>query len=864
MKARYLFISLCLLLNFGCTYFDETVSPQADILAQQSVLNASDLRESAGVANINNPYAVHNMQQAMKQYCTFAGVQPRPVYATHEYVRFLPADSIQLYILEDSLELELFNYPLDRILTQNEIDFYSTDYVDGYCWTYTVVPKNYRYPADIRHEVLQDIAFINTASLEQHAVTDSFYDAVVAQAMKNTGIETVNTGAGTTGGGKWTPSAHISYVDDMTNEEIPLAMVKVRVNTLCNIGTNYTDAKGNVTITKGWGGNFLNPVDYQIKFKSDYWKIIENKTGVAEIFGNKNSSTAWYCKITPADKKGSAFAAVHRALHHIYCKQNSVTKPINPVWKMRVAVLWDTQGEDKYGDYRNIEWWGVAGNPIRIWGKEGDYRPRHAITGTVFHELCHASHHKAVRNKYFQNTDDKICESYARTWQYYFLQQLYPNRKRADFQFSYFSNYTGVGPALLYQDLSIEQIENTICVSQTWEEWEKAVKALKQVNDVITSFLFDTPNDTWEFNFSSESIITRDNTYTGNIGIPITFKLQQPLLAKNAQVVKWEATSTAYQIQSSTTKEAQFIFNKSGNYVVTATIRLPNGSTYKATKLISIINAATISGNTTSRIGIIQIYSLSNNNSFDKWELLYKKETSQGNWIDGIDYVGLQQGSALDKSNALNLIFYNPGEYKLRAHFDFNCIRRIVDKDITVLGEGAATNQKLASGIYPVLAYQHKTDKSIVHVGQGNQFNRIPTNCTLLGDEYKFRTFNRDITYDHPYANKLKPIYKVIYGGYDAYTPIPGSLLINNTITPGTKTHITGLTSTLVFYVLKEYVQGTMPLYSVNLIVTDSRGVVKSNCRYLSLQQLDKTQSIGFDKYTYKTMERLGYVYPLR
>ena len=34
-------------------------------------------------------------------------IQPQPVYATHEHVRFEVRDSLDFYILEDSLELEM-------------------------------------------------------------------------------------------------------------------------------------------------------------------------------------------------------------------------------------------------------------------------------------------------------------------------------------------------------------------------------------------------------------------------------------------------------------------------------------------------------------------------------------------------------------------------------------------------------------------------------------------------------------------------------------------------------------------------------------------------------------------------------------
>ena len=75
----------------------------AQSVETRAAINAAALRASAGVANINNPYSVANMRKAMNQISAVYGTQPKPIYATHDYVRFLPKDSLDMYILEDSL-----------------------------------------------------------------------------------------------------------------------------------------------------------------------------------------------------------------------------------------------------------------------------------------------------------------------------------------------------------------------------------------------------------------------------------------------------------------------------------------------------------------------------------------------------------------------------------------------------------------------------------------------------------------------------------------------------------------------------------------------------------------------------------------
>lgn len=201
-------------LSIACTAFDEPVELVTEDVLTRSSINEAALRESAGVANKKNPYSVENMQKAAIHISRLHGTQPRPIYATHEYVRFLPQDSTEVDILEDELMLELVNYPLDRLLSDQEVEFYSSDRINGYTWQYAVVPKNFNYPTDIRYEVLQDVYMESGDSQVRPYVsptvvgggstggttggaTDTggtWYDEVLTQSMKNAGIPMIGGG----------------------------------------------------------------------------------------------------------------------------------------------------------------------------------------------------------------------------------------------------------------------------------------------------------------------------------------------------------------------------------------------------------------------------------------------------------------------------------------------------------------------------------------------------------------------------------------------------------------------------------------------------------------------------------------------
>ena len=100
MRRLYVIALVLSYLCMSCTKFEEDFI-YSDVTQQQTraTIDAATLRESAGVANANNPYSVSNMNKAMIQYCKVLNIQPRPIYATHEYVRFQAKDSVDYYIL---------------------------------------------------------------------------------------------------------------------------------------------------------------------------------------------------------------------------------------------------------------------------------------------------------------------------------------------------------------------------------------------------------------------------------------------------------------------------------------------------------------------------------------------------------------------------------------------------------------------------------------------------------------------------------------------------------------------------------------------------------------------------------------------
>ena len=77
MKRYRLFLPIFLCLCFACTQFDEEAMLD-EAPTTRAAVNAAALRESAGIANADNPYSVDNMKAAMTQYCKVMNSQSMP------------------------------------------------------------------------------------------------------------------------------------------------------------------------------------------------------------------------------------------------------------------------------------------------------------------------------------------------------------------------------------------------------------------------------------------------------------------------------------------------------------------------------------------------------------------------------------------------------------------------------------------------------------------------------------------------------------------------------------------------------------------------------------------------------------------
>lgn len=118
------------------------------------ISDGSEYKPTILGAHLNNPYAVTNMTQALRNL-TGEGTCTLPT--TDLYVRFLPEDVEQIKQLEDD-GIDLSEKPYDYEVVEYG-DYYQDPSIpiDQITWLYAVVKPNYQFRSKITYQILANL-----------------------------------------------------------------------------------------------------------------------------------------------------------------------------------------------------------------------------------------------------------------------------------------------------------------------------------------------------------------------------------------------------------------------------------------------------------------------------------------------------------------------------------------------------------------------------------------------------------------------------------------------------------------------------------------------------------------------------------
>ena len=390
---------------------------------------------------LENPYSLENMQAAYDEMLNEGFTGYLDIKVTDLYVRFLPKDSTELRILEDDLQLELFDYPLDYDIVEEGAFYHDPDIPeDKLTWMYTTVKADFVFPASIEHEVLQQCYIPADDEYEEYETEDEELtrssinkvdplSVLEYAAFKNTGLaQKFGMEDPATRGWinlkRYRPEGNIKVYNDSLNVLEPVKGVKVRCHTL---------VKWSTTFTNEWG---YYKMDGKFRIGPHYALVFDNSKGF-DIYGNwgplarANYNMGWHSK-KGHDRdiyKGSQawdWCIVNNAGYEYYqmCEQTGISKPPHnlKVWVFRhksnmssapmasrISHVYGIKPGDALVRFLNNWYINIQGNIILAFfrnllpdvtiGSKGS--DAYDIYNTVNHEFAHASHFSQVGSAYW-------------------------------------------------------------------------------------------------------------------------------------------------------------------------------------------------------------------------------------------------------------------------------------------------------------------------------------------------------------------------------------------------------------------------------------------------------------------------------
>ena len=460
MKIKQLSLGVLLVLGLtifnGCNKddveFKEEIEAQAKIKDENSK-NGEEGEVEHGLMvlgnQLQNPYSVANMQAA-KDYLSNEGslINNIPVTLTHYYVRFLPADHIELEVLESNDDLHLYDFPLDYEIVENGHYYHDPSIPDSMqTWQYTVVPVGYPMP-NVTHEILADLFLHEDDGVDE--AYDIGYEQIETQSLLMTGNEDpeeLQEGNRTSGDSndeelhakdkpkkgstnnkgwrksKWRPTGSVKVYDDISNTWKPVVGVEVRARRWFTTRTARTDANGNFSTHR-----FRRAVNYSLVW--DYYNFFNLRTGSygqARLNGPKRRSS-WHV----AHDKGSfwwVYGTSFRAAH-IYYDQHwrwGIKRPTNGNQMLHIGIK-DKNGTAHYFDFNKI----VRSAQVVLYypyrNKNYSANSRDVFATTV-HEVAHASHWDIANQNlnWLQHSGKTMVESWATGVETVLTNHYYPD-----------------------------------------------------------------------------------------------------------------------------------------------------------------------------------------------------------------------------------------------------------------------------------------------------------------------------------------------------------------------------------------------------------------------------------------------------
>ncbi len=418
MKTRYFYLFIILTSGFwSCSKdLDETLNQKEQIGFRsgrvagrsQLLLDISAIRSKG---KFNNPYYIGTIRQAYNTLRSSGQVTTNYNFSGNSlYIRYLPKDEDELYLLESNQNIEVFEYPLQEndININSDYSYDDPELAEGQLpFQYNVCNFNGILP-NIEVDIL-DTLFLNDRN---PVFSDSDWKKIEAQALVSTGNLNLNDVESFIFCNSWNPSGTILVWDDAVQGNIPVKKVKVKASKWFKLWTGFTDNDGHFILP-----DFCGEVTYSLIWENSIWDIRNGNGGQATTQGPKQKAP--WNPVIKDDKKALGFATVHRALvRYIFEDVANLYRPL-PQANAKLKVKYKHESGDVFGLTHTSGFEGFFTSNVIIYGFSGNVvRPTNELFSTTAHELGHVAHAFQMGNIQFWQVSSLLTESWARACQW--------------------------------------------------------------------------------------------------------------------------------------------------------------------------------------------------------------------------------------------------------------------------------------------------------------------------------------------------------------------------------------------------------------------------------------------------------------
>lgn len=288
----------------SCSKFDENLNQSSGI--QNTLPTNSLITENSAYRDgelilgkqLQNPYTLANMSRAVADLNKegLSTLKPENIRATHYYVKFMPADSVQMERLDADKNLTLYPHPLDYEIIQRGNEYQDPTTPRGaYAYQYASVRVGQALPK-VHHVILSHLYIPeedpNLIGVEHEAYLDRLLDR--AYILTENYQDTIKADKGKSQKPEYHPGGKIQIFDTRLNALIGLQGVDMRARRWFTTHHATTDFWGNYRMA----GDFRRPCNYSLWFSHMDFIVKKHLIALTYWLNGPKQTADWNVDIT--------------------------------------------------------------------------------------------------------------------------------------------------------------------------------------------------------------------------------------------------------------------------------------------------------------------------------------------------------------------------------------------------------------------------------------------------------------------------------------------------------------------------------------------------------------------------------------